>query len=732
MPDYYRAPSRFAIFGIALVVAAGIPGLLSLRVETDMTGSWMTPLTPSSQRYIEYLDRFPPDNGALVVVTGGFETGDRWDALAALTDDLAALDVVDRVESLTTAEYVRGDDESVDVVDVLDLTDDPSVELSEVVRKYPPFQHLLISPDGFAAGVYVRAAPDATPQTFSPAVQSVIDAHLSMITKVEGGDIFQTGEMRVNAEFARLTVRSTSLIAISVMVMFGVVVILSRSFSVGVLAGMTGALTAIVIFAFMGYADITLTPFNSLVACMFVPLGAASVLHADAYARHPGRRVLWDCVPAVSIKPFVFATATTMIAFGATAINGYADVQQFGLLGALGIGVSLLIVNVAVFPLLRRRPLVESDEGAERDVFQFVTRVPKPVAVLVLLVLVGLSAVGIARIEYSFGPSDYYRSNNQVLRDFNLAGEYFGRYPAPFTVFRERDDAALDIDLWGRLHTFVDTIESEFPGTHAAWPYESLSQLSLAYTADEASPRDFPDSSDLLAQYLVLFDEQELESYLDWDRVALTVMFQMPFRNSAEYRVFRDRVETLASELGIDGGLTGRIPVFFDAGDKVTAENLESIVIGGIAIFVLLLIILRSATVSVIAIAVNFLPVAGTLAFFGLFGVELDIPMSFGAAIALGLVVDDTGHMVARYDVLRRAGILAEDAARTMVNEYWRPVLFTSLTVVIGFAVMMFAPLKTYHSFSWMICFTMTYALLGDLLFLPVLLTHFDRRRFNV
>jgi len=729
MPDHALPPHRIALTFVVLITILCVPGLFQIDVETDMTGSWTVPLTPSSVRYADYLDRFPPDNGAIVVVTGGLETEDRWIALDELTADLDALECVDRTESLTTSEYVRGDADGVEVINVLDLLPTPGAELTEIVRAYPPFENIFISSDGFATAVYIRAVHDTTPQEFTPAVQAVIDRHAPALTAVEGGAIFQGGEMRANLELANLTIKSTGLIFATIMVMFLVAAALSRSAYVGFIAGMTGGICVMITFAFMGYAGITLTPVNSLVVFMFVPLGAASVLHADAYIRH-GDEFIWGFLPRIAIRPFIFATITTMTAFCATANSGYPDVQQFGLIGALGIAASLLVVIVFAFPLLTRRrslQLVDSQVDCPA-ILRRTLKTSRIGAFVALAGFVAFSLYGLTQIDYSLGPIDYFVKGNEVLADFDRTSEHFGQNPVALVIFGEGEDSVLDPDLWQKLHDAIEELKIEFPGTYALWPYAGLSQLSLAFTAGEAAPQAFPDSPEMMAQYLLLFDEEDLESHLDWDRETLTIMFQTSFRSSSQYRPFRDRLNEFIAEHELDAQPTGRIPVFYDAGDKVAGENLRSIALGGAGIFLLLLVVSRSFTVALIAIAVNLLPVLGTLAFMGIYGVYLDIPMSFAAAIALGLVVDDTGHMVARYDVLRRNG--DKDAHEIMVNEYWRPVFITSVTVVLGFAVMNFAEMTSFQVFSRIICVTMTCALIGDLVILPVLLKHFDRRRF--
>ena len=111
----------------------------------------------------------------------------------------------------------------------------------------------------------------------------------------------------------------------------------------------------------------------------------------------------------------------------------------------------------------------------------------------------------------------------------------------------------------------------------------------------------------------------------------------------------------------------------------------------------------------------------------GLLKIDLDIGSSIVAAIALGLVVDDTGHMLVRYRAHRLNGLSPHDAAYQMLCELWRPVAVTTLVICIGFSVMNFADMIPFHTFSRLLSATMLYALVTDLLLLPALLVQFDR-----
>jgi predicted RND superfamily exporter protein len=134
---------------------------------------------------------------------------------------------------------------------------------------------------------------------------------------------------------------------------------------------------------------------------------------------------------------------------------------------------------------------------------------------------------------------------------------------------------------------------------------------------------------------------------------------------------------------------------------------------------------LRSIRLTVISMLPNILPVVGSLAYLGLTGTELDIGNSIFATCALGLVVDDTGHIVTRFKDLLGTGVTAAAAAKRSIAELRRPVVTTTLAIVIGLSVLNFSELVPFHSFSQILILSLLLALFGDAILLPALLTHF-------
>lgn len=712
-------------FLLASVIAA-LPGVLRMEVEDDISASLLSREAPEVAVYHRYLEAFPPDYGAIVMAQGDLCNEPARKHLAALAQDLEGVDHVRQVLALPTADYVTGDGATVTVEDFYETGSGSEASLCALALDYKPYRDLLITDDGRAQAFYITAKRNVDAIEFSDAVERTLDMHRPRFRNI-GVELTQSGGMYISRELSHLTARSVYLLGVAAVIMMLVTWLLTRSFHAGLLTFIVGLGTIYFTFAFMGYAGIRRTPLTGLVVNMLIPLGAAYVIHAVEYLRHPGAATNRP-VPPHAIKPFMFATLTTMIGFGSTSLSNVEDIQRLGQVGACGIFVCMLLTFFVVFPFLPRHgPRIQMEHDTlPRPLTAPFTR-SRRFAVVAALGLVALSALGVNRLNVNYASANYLVDSNPAKVDFERVGEHFGRYNLPMMVSAGEPRGALDPELWRAVHGFVKKMERKFPGLKAAWMYDQLAVMAQAFTADEPEPLTFPDSPELIAQFLLFFDQQDTERYIDWDRQRLSVVFLVPFSNSSSYRELKAHVREFARNHEVNAALTGRVPGLFEVGDQIARENLGSLAIGLAAVFAVFVLLLRNVVTAAIAVFVNGLAVLGCLAFMGLLNIDLDIGSSVVAAVALGLVIDDTGHMLVRYREQRRAGYAPPDAARAMIAELWRAVLATTLVICVGFSVMNFAEMIPFRTFSRLLSATMIYALFADLILLPALLITFDR-----
>jgi hypothetical protein len=101
-------------------------------------------------------------------------------------------------------------------------------------------------------------------------------------------------------------------------------------------------------------------------------------------------------------------------------------------------------------------------------------------------------------------------------------------------------------------------------------------------------------------------------------------------------------------------------------------------------------------------------------------------PLSFATAmigsVLLGLIVDDTIHVLHHYRAARRTGSSPADALEAVLARTGRAVVVTSVALAVGFGATLLGRLETTVEFGAMASFTILAALAADLVLLPALL----------
>jgi hypothetical protein len=96
------------------------------------------------------------------------------------------------------------------------------------------------------------------------------------------------------------------------------------------------------------------------------------------------------------------------------------------------------------------------------------------------------------------------------------------------------------------------------------------------------------------------------------------------------------------------------------------------------------------------------------------------------ASIAIGLAVDDTIHYLARYNLEFKRDLDDRRAIRETLQQVGRPIIFTTITICVGFSVLIFSSFRPTAIFGVMMVITSLAALVGDLVLLPSLIQHVE------
>jgi predicted RND superfamily exporter protein len=195
---------------------------------------------------------------------------------------------------------------------------------------------------------------------------------------------------------------------------------------------------------------------------------------------------------------------------------------------------------------------------------------------------------------------------------------------------------------------------------------------------------------------------------------------------SAAVRALEDRIrgvlETADLPPGFSTGVTGNAVLLNRSADGIAGNQATQVGFAAVTIFLLICAVFRSFRVGLISMVPNVIPV---VIFFGVLGAgaaALSLPTSLIGSIALGIAIDDTMHFLVAYQKRRGEGLSPDEAADQCIRQVGRPIVMTSIMLVVGFLVILASGFATLREFGALTALTMGICLTTDLLLLPALL----------
>ena len=129
-----------------------------------------------------------------------------------------------------------------------------------------------------------------------------------------------------------------------------------------------------------------------------------------------------------------------------------------------------------------------------------------------------------------------------------------------------------------------------------------------------------------------------------------------------------------------------------------------------------------SVSLASAAVVVNCLPVLVVFGAMGWLGVRLNMGGAMSAAVALGMAVDTSIHLVTEFRRARQANTSTEDAVRRALGTVGRPVLLATAALVVGLLALCGSQFVPTVHFGVLVCATLVGGLIGNLVLLPLIL----------
>jgi len=562
--------------------------------------------------------------------------------------------------------------------------------------------------------------------------------------------LYQTGMPLVSQALAEYTRKDFfQLTPFTLLVIAAALVVLFRNLQCVLLPLSCVALTIIWTFGLMAWAGIALSMLTIIVPVFLIAVGTAYCLHicSDYLAQARNNPSNAPGVQATLRRvalPVTLAVVTTIIAISSLVVNHIVAIREFAFFTCFGM-FSLLIIALTLIPaVLTIAPLSSEKtlhpfgfdrwiDGLLHRVVTLNLRYQRPVFIIFGAITV-ICLAGIFFIQVETNPVSFFKRNTPVSRHFHdIYSDMSGSFPMNVTVAAASDDYFEDPDHLVevvRLQEYLD----QLPGVDKTLSLVDYLKL-VNYVVNDYNaqfhvlPQDPYEMRYLLNHFKMLLGSDLLQRFLSPDYRQLNILMLTHIASSRSFLATREAALKQAGVL-LDPSLrvdvTGLGIVIAASSHLLTSGQIKSLSISLVLIFTIMAILFLSTRVGLIALLPNIFPILVNFGIMGLLGIPLSVATSLIASIVIGLAVDDTIHYMVRYNAEFKKDLDKDRAMRDTVFHTGRPILFSSFTIGLGFAVLILSHFQPTAIFGFLMVVTMAAALLGDLILLPILMMHVE------
>ncbi len=679
----------------------------------------------------------------------------RLKRLKRVCDELESIKGIKKVVSLTHVERIYGSGMSINVQPLIpEIPDEPEewAALKNALAENHMYDRNLVSPDRRTAAINIFMDDfDDRQGRYS----EILDEVSAVLNSQAGPDSFYvSGIHATKQETLRAIKRDLGRFMPLTFVL--IVIILAVSFRTfrGVLLPLASVcLASVWTVGFMGLAGISLSMVTVVLPPLIVAIGNAYTIHVmseyveqSVEASDPSDLV-YSILNRVSL-PLVVCGFTTVIGFGSLGFNKIPAIRDLGVSSAVGVVfcvfMSLVFVPavLALMPSLRTGAEKEEEEkdGAEKqgllDEFlasaaEFSLR-NRVMILAACMVLALAGALGGFRIDVDTDFLSFFDKDDPVTVSNEMQTKYLAG-AAPFFVIMDGKgpDVFKDPALLRKMDLFHNWLTQEVEGIDLAVSLvDFIKILNKVFHKNDPAFFKVPDDGRMVAQLLLFYsfsgDPADFAPYVNGDYSQVNVMVRSRLVGSKETDAAIREIEAYANKLfgdKVDVKVTGTIKMMNKSANEVALGQIKGIATCLIVIFLVMSVLFISPRVGFLAMLPNVLPVLVLFGVMGFAGVTLNFSTSLIACIAIGLGVDDTIHLMSRYNSELKEAIDPDEAIRRTIKSLGKPVIYTSLSLFFGFSIIAgsdFVPIRHFGALTGM---SILVCLLADLFLLPALIS---------
>jgi len=736
-----------SFLGLLLVITVAL-AFSAMKIQLESAQEGLMIKDDPDRLFFDQVREIFGNDEVLVLALVGKETifhSETLEKIQSISDELADMDGVERVVSLSTVYNIIGTEEEIEIKPLMEgipRANSTMEALKASVFKNDLFLNTIVSEDVKAAAinVFLEKRPG------EEAYRNQIIARIQEIALREQGpeSIYVAGspyslvvmDKRQRDDLSTLSPLTGLVIALILFLSFGSIR--------GVLIPLVTVGIAIVwSFGVMSLLGKPLSAICTGIPSMIMAIGSAYTIHVLSHyydtvlKGNAKKQDLIQSFTTVSL-PVSVTAITTLAGFVAITINRIPAIQDFGMFGIFGI-LSAWLLSLSLAPallaVLKVKPpgrwgleRRESTREGFRRLAAFNIRNRRSIITVSLIVF----CLGLLGIRYLDVDTEYMRALKKhdplMLELKEIEHHFSGTVVWNIVVNGEGPDSLMDPAAVQAIDRFQATLKRN------KWVDKSSSfvdHLKVIYRAMKGDPEKHygvPSTREEISQCLLFYsfsDPEILDPYLNHDFSKANIQVRTGNMGSKEMKTWIQEIEQQAQQMfpnHLDAKVAGSGLLALKTGDQVAFGQATSVSLALLVIFVIVWMMFLSLKVALISLVPNMIPIGILFGFMGWMGIPLDTATSLIAALALGIAVDDTIHYLTCFHwELKNTYSESEAMTRALVVT-GKPMTYTTFTLCLGFLVLCLSSIVPIMYFGILMALTIATCLLADIFFLPSML----------
>ncbi len=747
----------WVIVGAVLLAAAVGTGASRLEFSTNYR-VFFSEANPELQAFENLQNTYTKNDNFFFVIEP--RSGSAFDAgaLAAveeLTEAAWQIPYAIRVDSVSNFQhtYAIEDDLIVEdlVSDAVDRGEEYLAERRDVALAEPLLRDQIITADaGVTAVNVVLQYPEKGLMEVPEAVAFARDLKTQIESDFPGVQIHLTGVSMLNNAFAETGMTDAgTLMPLMFVVIFALTWLILRSFTATVSTLVVIVLSTMVGMGAAGFAGVKLTPIAMSAPIVILTLAVADSIHILLSLRGLMREGLGKAealVEAVRINflPVTITSLTTIVGFLSLNFSDSPPYWHLGNITAVGIAaawlysITLLPALISVLPY--RTKQATGGDWSQRAMDRLADFVI--VNYRKLFVGAGLASFAliafIPTIDFNDQWVEYFDERIEFRTDSDESQAFFGLYPIEYSVPAAGPGGVSEPEFLANLERFAEFLRTQPNVTHVYSLSDIMKRLNRNMHGDDDAYFRIPGDRELSAQYLLLYELSlpyglDLNDRINVDKSATRVTATLTRATTAETKQFFADTEQWMQDnwpAYMRTEPTSAAVMF----TYISERNMQNMIAGTIlaiaAIAVIMMFALQSVRLGALSLVPNGLPILTTFGAWALLVGEVGFSVATVASISLGIIVDDTVHLLSKYVRARNErGLTVEDSIRYAFHNVGTAIVVNTIILTAGFLVMTTSAFKMNVDLGLMTVLAIVFALILDFLFLPAMLLLGKRHR---